>query len=408
MDGGAGLYIAFNIPGGSVPGDCSGKLEIEIAGEVLEIPVSLKVYAAEVPEEEHLKLINGYSSGATAQFHHVAPGSPENHELDKKYLTMLRRMRQNMLYVGGVKNLGTENGHLRFDFSGLEKNIEFYLSLGYKYFNMSSVGGRKSWHESTILVAGYPAMSYEAYRYLADYLPSLQAFLDSKGWIDNFYMGISDEPNEHNATEYRALCGLVRKFAPRIRLIDALSYAPVHGALDVWVPLNAEYEKHREEFESFRVGSDEIWHYVCCGPRGELYINRLMDYPLLSTRYLFWGNYKYSLGGYLHWASNCYQPGQDPFKLNNPTHHNCDATCTLPAGDTHIIYPGTNGPWMSLRLEAQRQSAEDFELLRLVSHKDRALADKICGEGFRSFKDVEYDPVRFEEIRTDLLEAASL
>ena len=63
---------------------------------------------------------------------------------------------------------------------------------------------------------------------------------------------------------------------------------------------------------------------------------------------------------------------------------------------------------MSLRLEAQRQSAEDFELLRIVAQKNKALADKICEDGFRSFKDVEYDPVRFEEIRSLLLEAASV
>jgi hypothetical protein len=407
-NGGAGLYVAFRIPDSAEPGEYAGTLAVRVGSERLEIPVKLRVYAARVPDKEHLKIINGYNSGKTAEYHKVAPGSDENRALDEKYLRMLRRMRQNMLYVGGVKRLDPENGHLRFDFSDLEKNVEFYMSLGYKYFNMSSVGGRKSWHESTILVAGYPAMSYEAYRYLADYLPALQNFLDAKGWIDNFYMGVSDEPNDKNATEYRALCGLVRKFAPRISLLDALSYVPVHGALDVWVPLNAEYDKHREEFESFRVGNDEIWHYVCCGPRGELYINRLMDYPLLSTRYLFWGNYRYNLGGYLHWASNCYQPGQDPFTQNNPTHRNCDATCTLPAGDTHIIYPGDDGPWMSLRLEAQRQSAEDFELLRLISLKDKALADKICEEGFRSFNNVEYDPVRFESIRADLLGAASL
>lgn len=81
-----------------------------------------------------------------------------------------------------------------------------------------------------------------------------------------------------------------------------------------------------------------------------------MDLPLLATRYLFWGNYKYDLKGYLHWASNHYQPGQDPFKQNCPIHHNADSVTTLPSGDTHLIYPGADGPWMSMRLEAQRKA----------------------------------------------------
>ncbi len=406
--GTAVLYAALHIPPDAVPGVYEGTYDVTIAGESFAVPVTLTVYAARIPGEEHLKIINGYNRSAVAKFHHVEPGSPAFHALDEKYLRMLRRMHQNMLYVGGVRRTGPdESGHYRFDFSDLERDVEFFLSQGYRYFNMKSVGGRQSWSKSTILVAGYPAMSYEAYRYLADYLPALQSFLDDRGWTDCFYMGVSDEPNDANATEFRALCGLVRKLAPRIRLIDALSYTAVHGALDVWVPLNSSYEEHRAEFESFRHGDDELWHYVCCVPRDGKTINRFMDYPLLSTEYLFWGNYKYHLSGYLHWASNFYQPGQDPFLQNCPEHHNADAVCILPPGDTHILYPGDGEPWMSMRLEAQRRSAEEYELLRMLREQDRARADEICARGFRSFRDVEYDPNRFDAIRRELLEACS-
>ena len=267
--GGVGLYAALRIPAGAEPGVYEGVYEISLGGERFAVPVSLQIYAAQIPEEEHLKIINGYSSGHAAKCHGAEGDAAACRALDEQYLRMLRRMRQNMLYVGGVVRTGPdEAGHYHFDFTPLKESVEVYLSLGYKYFNMASVGGRKSWKESTILVAGFPAMSYEAYRYLADYLPALQRFLDEQGWTERFYMGVSDEPNDANATEFRALCGLVRKLAPRIRLLDALSYTAVHGALDVWVPLNAEYDKHTAEFESFRVGSDEIWHYVCCGPRG--------------------------------------------------------------------------------------------------------------------------------------------
>ena len=157
-------------------------------------------------------------------------------------------------------------------------------------------------------------------------------------------MSVADEPNDKNATEYRALCGLIHRIAPEIRLGDAVSYGNIHGALDVWVPLNSHYDMHKEAWESFRAAGGELWHYVCCGPRNYGYINRFMDYPLLSTRYLHWGNYCHNLTGYLHWAVNCYQPGQDPFKNNCPVHHNAGDTIVLPAGDSHIIYPGTDGP----------------------------------------------------------------
>lgn len=409
--GTAGLYLAFAVPEDAAPGNYDGLVTITVGDEKAEIPVSLTVYKAVVPADGSLKVINGFWRNFE-QYHGVANGTPEADELESKYLKMLRRARQNMMYVGGVRGITRpdENdvGEYTFDFSPLEAIVKRYIAHGMKYFNMSSIGRRKSWKESTILVGdNYPAMSYEAFRFLSAYLPAFQAFLEEKGWVDRFYIGVSDEPNDANATEFRALCGLVRRFAPKLRLLDALSFVPVFGALDVWVPLNSEYERHRKEFESMRIDGSEIWMYVCCGPRGEGYINRFMDYPLLSTRYLFWGNYKYNLTGYLHWAANCYQPGQNPFEQNCPEHRNADAVTILPPGDTHIIYPGKGEPWMSMRLEAQRASAEDYELLCMIAEHDKAKADTICAMGFKAFNDVEYDVHKFEQARIALLKAAS-
>jgi hypothetical protein len=231
--------------------------------------------------------------------------------------------------------------------------------------------------------------------------------LERNGWLDRFVMSVSDEPNDANCTEFRALCGLVRKFVPDIRLVDAMSYGNLHGSLDIWVPLNAEYDQHRAEIETLRANGDEIWHYVCCLPRSDEYINRFLDYALLSTRYLFWGNYKYDLTGYLHWAANCYQPGQDPFRRNCPEHRNADSIGNLPAGDTHLIYPGENGPWLSMRAEAQREGIEEFEMLTALARVDRKKADAICESVFRSFRDVEYGVSTFRAAKKELLEALS-
>jgi hypothetical protein len=408
-DGTAALYFALPIARGAAPGTHRGAVQIAGNGWQADVPVTLTVHAATVPAEESLRLIVGFSSAQVAQYHGLTPGSPEHRELDTAYLKLLRRMRQNMLYIDGVATTHAGQGAYAFDFSGLARNVRFAQSLGFRYFQMASVGGRRSWRESTILVGPeqLPAMSYEAYRYLSQYLPALRRFLLEQGWMSCFTLGVADEPNEANATEFRALCGLVRKLIPEIRLLDAVSFVPIHGALDVWVPLNAEYEKHQAEFESFRGSSDELWHYVCCGPRGEGYINRFMDYPLLATRYLFWGNYRYHLAGHLHWAANRYQPGQDPFTVNCPEHHNADAQCILPPGDTHVLYPGQGAPWMSVRLEAQRASAEDYELLTALAAVDRVAADALCARGFRSFRDVEYDPVAFAALHRELLEAVS-
>ncbi len=402
-NGQGGLYFALKCGPAMSPGVYHPVLVVN--GE--PIPVTLQVYAAVLPEET-LKIILGYSRMPLEKFHHLIPGSPEYEALDRKYLAALRRVHQNMMYVKGVDARETAPTQWEFDFSGLVKQIETFEAAGMKYFNLPSVGWRKSWHESTILLSGrIPSMSYEGYQYLIQYLPALRTVLAEHGWLDRCVMGVADEPNAENATEYRALCGLIHRIFPEMRLCDAMSWGNLHGALDVWVPLNAEYDRHRSEIETFRQNGAEIWFYVCCGPREYGYINRLMDYPLLSTRYLHWGNYKYGLTGFLHWAANQYQPGQDPFVLNCPEHHNTDSVCFLPAGDTHILYPGRNEPWISARLEAERESAEDYEFLRKLSETNKPLANEICGSVFRSFSDVEYDVAKFTAAKRRLLESLS-
>ena len=403
----AGIYCSVEIPESAVPGEYSGAIGITVGCERVEVPIALTVYKALVPEET-LKVIQGYNMGAMARYHGVEYGSDEFYALDGEYVKALRRMRQNMTYVGGVKVTEVVPNRYEFDFSAMEETMRRQLSQGIRYFNGPSVGWRQSWSASTILLNGsIPAMSYEGYCYLSQYLPALHDMLERNAWLDRFVMGVADEPNDANCTEFRALCGLVRKIVPDIRLIDAMSYGNLHGALDIWVPLNAEYDKHRAEIETLRAGGDEIWHYVCCVPRADEYINRFLDYPLLSTRYLFWGNYKYDLTGYLHWAANCYQPGQDPFRQNCPEHRNTDAVCYLPAGDTHLIYPGENGPWLSMRAEAQRESVEEYEMLKVLAKTDKSRADAICERVFRSFRDVEYGISAFRAARRELLIALS-
>ena len=403
-----GLWGAVQIPADAVPGTYVGKVEITVGEQSVTVPVKLTVYKATVPAEESLTIIQGYNHACVTNYHGVRWGSEEFFALDDAYTKMLRRMRQNMTYTGGVRVTEVGKNKYEFDFSAMEADMRRKLSQGIRCFNGPSVGWRQSWHTSTILVNNsIPAMSYEAYCYLKQYLPALHDMLEKNGWLDIFMMGIADEPNAENCTEWRALAGLVHKIVPDIKLIDAVSYGNIHGALNVWVPLNYEYDRHQTEIETFREDGSEIWHYVCCGPRSEDYVNRFLDYPLLSTRYLFWGNYRHNLTGYLHWAANSYQPGQDPFRQNCPSHTNTDSTITLPPGDTQVIYPGENGPWLSARAEAQRMGVEECEMLLALAKTDKATADAICQQVFRSFRDVEYDVPAFREARVQLLVALS-
>ena len=405
-EGVGGVYIALKI------GDrCeSGEYSLSVVCADTEIPAVLKVYSARLPKST-LKMVNQYARWLASQYHNVPMGTPEFEKLDSQHLALMKRMHQTMSYVSNPVCRDLGDNKYEFDFTNLKKELEKLESYGVTYYTGASIGWRKSWQESTIMIHGFPAMSYEAYLYLEQYLNAMRTFIKENGLLDRFYLGVADEPNGKNCIEYRALCGMIKSIAPELKLYDATGMSQLYGALDIYIPLNETYQRNRDEFEFVKSRGAELWFYVCCGPRGtgetQPYINRFMDYPLLSTKYLHWGNYKYDLTGYLHWAFNFYQPGQDPFVQSCPEHHNTDSVCYLPAGDTNIVYPGTDGPWMSARLEAQRESAEDYELLRFVASTDKDLADSICDSVFHSFCDVEYDAKKYIAAKKKLLEAAS-
>lgn len=418
-DGTAGLYCAIPLARDAAPGITEGAV---IIGDC-RVPVKVETMAAQLPPET-LKVVQGYSRNFE-EYHGIAPGTPAYEAMEDAYIAAMRRMHQNTVYVGDWSWKKVGDYQWEFDFSGTERFIERAMAQGMKYFICHSIGCRHSWWESTIYIKGdIPAMSYEGYCYLSQFLPALHEMLERRGWLDIFMIDVSDEPNDYNATEFRALCGTIRRFVPDLKLIDAMSYGDLHGALDICVPLVSEYARFGDKIENMRLSGGEVWDYVCLYPRGQGYLNRHMDYPLLCTRLLLWANYKYHLEGYLHWAVNWYMSGiaqdsgtpyrQDPFVCSCPEHHNADAVSFLPAGDTHLVYPGgyhghgdVQEPWLSMRAEAQRESAEEYEMLRALAARDPARADAICRSVFRAFNDIDFDVPHFEEVRRELLRALS-
>ncbi len=155
----------------------------------------------------------------------------------------------------------------------------------------------------------------------------------------------------------------------------------------------------------YRRFGDKIWCYTCCFPGG-YHANRLLDMPLLRTRLLHWGNYLYDLVGFLHWGLNHYRDDQDPFEQTTVLNGG-PGSPFLPPGDTHIIYPGPDGPWSSARFEAMGAGIEDYELLRLVAARDKGLADGIVRDSLRAFDQLDEDPAHFTANHRRLLEAAS-
>jgi hypothetical protein len=124
---------------------------------------------------------------------------------------------------------------------------------------------------------------------------------------------------------------------------------------------------------------------------------------------LHWINYAEDLSGYLHWGLNFWS--DDPFGTPRDR---------LPPGDTHVIYPGSEGPLSSIRWEIQRESLEDYEYLRLLEENTAALktrlgaaadwldpprrARELCRRVVPSIPEWERDPARIAAARQAVAE----
>ncbi|MBT7299225.1 MAG: DUF4091 domain-containing protein [Victivallales bacterium] len=406
-NGQAALHLLWRIPTDAEPGSYQTTLRLGAGSTVAEIPIEIQVHAARVPVQGNLKVTNWFSLENMASRHGLDLWSPEHWQMIERYAKIMRDGRQThfLLPIRLVEIEQLADGDYRFDFSRVERLANLFFDLGFTCLEGGHVGSRLHWSAPEFVLAAnreIEATAPEGYRFLAQYLPAWRQFLVDHGWLDRCLQYVADEPTDTSAADYRVLSGIVRKFLPGIRLIDAVERPELGGAVDIWVPKNSYYEQHRDAFEAHRALGDELWFYTCCIPGGH-YCNRLLDAALLRTRYLHWGNHLYDLKGYLHWGLNHYKATQDPFEENAPAHGE-GGTTNLPPGDTHIVYPGTDGPWGSVRLQAMAMGIEDYELFQQL---DPETGRAICQRCLPAFDQPNEDLQAFDRAHEDLLITAS-
>jgi len=405
------LYISFMVPPNAKAGRQTGSLKVRAGNESVAVGVTLNIHKARVPEKGHLRVTNWFNTGRMAYQHKVEPWSEEHWEMIHLYAKMMLRGRQTdfIPIKPEVKKKAGKPGW-EFDFSKTERMIRMFLDEGFTHIELPHVFGHDRRDESVarfvINVDGtpYPGTSHEAYVFLSQYLPAWGDLLRRNGWYDQAIQHIVDEPPPDEFDNYRIMAGTVRKFLPGVPLVDALGDPDLDGAVDIWVPVSESYEEKREGFEAHRSRGDTLWFYTCCNPTG-FHLNRLIDNELLRTRLLHWGNWRYRLDGFLHWGLNQIIDIQDPFENTCPPHGPYHSF-NLPPGDSHIVYPGDDGPWSSVRFEAMAAGIEDYELLRIVGERDEELADEICTKLVRTFTDYDATVKGFDAAHKRLLEAA--
>ncbi|MGB9877616.1 MAG: glycoside hydrolase domain-containing protein [bacterium] len=407
------IWLTFFVPAGTKEGTYKGKVLLKTSQGDFSLDVSLEVFPFELPAKSHLWLTNWFNPWNIGKFHNVEMWSEDFWRILRNYARNMAEHRQNVIItpVLSLTRIERRNGRLTFDFSLFDKWVEIFKEEGViGRIEGGHLGGREggAWEARDFVLSGYTVWengeakwmpevkvsSKEADEFLSQFLPALQKHLEEKGWLKIYMQHLADEPIDINAESYKQFASYVRRYAPKLRIIEANQTTQVVGYIDIWVPI-LHYFHHDLAFYQSRPKREEVWFYTCLAPT-EKYPNRLLDYPLVKVRILHWMNWLYKTQGFLHWGLNYWS--DKPFEDLEPG--------GLPPGDCCIIYPGENGPLNSVRWEILREGMEDYEYLWLLENLSgsREKGEEICKRFIRDINDYEKNPRGLERARREIAE----
>ncbi len=397
------FYIRLDVAIDAIPGAYEGCVSLQIGRENLTIPLTLKVYNAQVPplEKSAFHMINWIYFDRLAEQHGVEAYGDEYLHILKEYLKNQLDMRNDYLMIPSGEPVRDGDGKVvDFDFSKAALIGNLALSMGFKYVLGGFVARFEKWDEPEQYLLWdreVGCTTVEGFRQLKIYFKRAYECVLKNGWEEHYMQCLVDEPQFANSLSYRALSGICRQNMKGVIINDPVETTDIEGAVDVWVVKQAVYEKHLETFRKLQSMGEEMWIYTCGFPAGGT-MNRIADLPLTASRLPMWLCCKYHCPGFLHWGYHAHDLGAED--LCTPTGRNF-----YPPGNASVIYRGDGRPWYSVRGHLQRAGAADYELLYQLSQKDRAKAEEIIEKCCRSFDDYERSGEVIDAARVELLEA---
>ena len=329
------LWIAVKVPRDSKPGLYTGPVTVRPAGEKpVKLSLEVKVHDVELPEKWHFRNVMSWSEDKPD----LVYGKTWNAELERKFLDFLldRRIAVSTIYEN---TKFSPEALVSFGIRGQNVLIVAHLSPG------ASWAGSKAYIKKR----------------LQEYVPPIRkaAFLDRAvvyGW---------DERGEDFYGEIRGGAEFLAKEYPGVRLMmagvdtscgTASSLAGLFNI--VYCPVMHKYDP--EVARRARENGNSVWWYET---------HWSVEQHLIRSRLIPWQTYKVRADGFLIWCINRWRGNTKPLaaaKILTDWNPFLDGCC--PNSSAMYVYPGTDGPVSSLRLENFRDGIEDYELFVLAEN----------------------------------------
>ena len=355
------LWLSVWVPEDAVPGTYKSVIRIKTAaGQAVTAVAILQVYPVIVPKLGKLKTCWVSQPANTDKWNKGA--YDDFLKLNLKYrFSMDTLVSSDCLPWNKVFTVG-EDGKVTADWTEFDKRMEYWRSLGKNTFTFYS----PRWFAYEPIEKQVGNLDAEKQK-----LQLAAKHLKEKGWIEDFYCYVFDEPHPSLTEATQNIC---KFFQDAIGHDAHLILTACHGNIPAYAGFVNIFVPHINLFDPAymherQTKGDHVWMYTCIGTVGTRYPDTWkLDFYGTGHRAVGWWLFKYDVEGYLYWGVNYWQ--ENPWK---------DAM-TFPNGngDGSMFYPDPERkglPWPSVRAEIVRDGFEDYELLHLLRAKYAGKAD---------------------------------
>ena len=337
-----------------------------------KLKFKIKVHSVLIPDliDSNFFYTNWFNMQKMEEKHDLKRWSKKWYKMLDKYAQIMAKGRQNCIIIP-KELISLKNNKIILDEKKMISFIEIFKKHGFTYFESPHLLGRgenDNWGNPELITSlrkkGY--YSSEGKKEIDTIIHKIKKFTLKYNLKNQWLQHISDEPTDVSAKCYQDAAKQIKSIYPEIKIMEATNaMESLSGSIDLWCPLINDFQENEEFFRNREKEGEKILIYTCLVPGGK-WLNRTLDMERIRQVYFGWAGSKYNTFGYLHWGLNQYKA--NPFTQSVVKHPSPAASSNnyLPAGDTHIIYPGKNGPLSSLRFESQRLGIEDYEILEIL------------------------------------------
>ena len=385
-----GVYLTFNVPVGQEAGTYTGSLTVTYDGAKKDIPVTLTVHDVTVSQTTHTQ------SKFNVTFAHYLGELNSTQDMLDSYISVMAeyRISPGLIMFGNDSNYSDESiaAYARKAYELLQENPKMSTfavptptmtdsgtglptlngSIFEKYLHAIIDVALESYdaHSQT----GFDLMSYAICTVSIIDEPDLNNTLDRvPGVANQFENAISGSKQYLRAQANEK--GISKEFADEIEgsledfpLIVSMTtaWAPDEDVADIITscPLISLYDTAAQR--DVYAQQQQRWIYTCNQPTSP-YPTYHIDDTLVSARSLSWMMSEYDITGNFYWAADLYQKyvGSGTY-LPIDDYYGTAERYERANGDGYLLYPGApygmDEPLPSLRLEAIRDGAEEYEL----------------------------------------------